>query len=367
MQINNRVHIIQPTIPKYRVDFFERLNKELGNKLHLYCSVSWPNAPAFSNFKTLNPILFLKVFSVKNLFFYQQFMPILKKITANDIVIISGNPRIISNYFIIAYCKLIGAKIVWWGHGWSAGSRGFLSKIRQKLMTLSDAVLLYTDDEKDRYQQSILLNHPVFALNNGVNLEEIGENFQLDWEGYNKRGNVAIFCGRLAERSNILLLIKAVEQSKLIDKLIIIGDGELFEKGQDYIAANNLSEKIEMLGAIYEAKILSEQFSRASIFVFPGTVGLALIHAMAHGIPAILHDSNENHGPEHAAANTENSLLFIMDDNKSLADAIDSFFDKNKDARLAMAKAARYTVEEKFNTRLMANNFLEMVNKINGC
>src|SRR5699024_7456121 len=113
------------------------------------------------------------------------------------------------------------------------------------------------------------------------------------------------------------------------------GDGELFKKGQDYIAANNLSEKIEMLGAIYEAKILSEQFSRASIFVFPGTVGLALIHAMAHGIPAILHDSNENHGPEHAAANTVNSLLFIMNDSKTLADAIDSFFDKNKDARLA--------------------------------
>src|SRR5699024_938683 len=278
-------------VPQYRVDFFERLYIELGDRLYIYCSSDWPNAPAVKKPNIKNFFPDLKIYSLRDKVFYQSFLSILKIAKKGDVLVISGKSRIISNYLIIEYCKLIGAKIVWWGHGWSARSRGFLSKIRQKLMTLSDAVLLYTDDEKEKYQQSILLNHPVFALNNGVNPEEIDENFQLDWDNYSKRGNVAIFCGRLAERSNIVLLIIAVEQSKLIDKLIIIGDGELFKKVKDYIAANNLSEKIEMLGAIYEAKILSEQFSRASIFVFPGTVGLALIHAMAHGIPAILHDS----------------------------------------------------------------------------
>ena len=109
MKHTGDIHIIQPTIPKYRIDFFERLDEKLGDRLYLYCSVSWPNAPTFSNFKTSNSILFLKMFSVKSFFFYQQFMPILKKITANDIVIISGNPRIISNYLIIAYCKLRSA------------------------------------------------------------------------------------------------------------------------------------------------------------------------------------------------------------------------------------------------------------------
>lgn len=361
----SKIIVVQPVVPKYRTDFFERLYKELGCNLYIFCSEKWPGSPLLRKPNITNFFPILSNYNIANKVFYQSLLPVLKLINKDDVVVVSGNPRIISNYFIILYCKLVKAKTVWWGHGWSAGSRGFLSKIRQKLMTLSDAVLLYTDDEKEKYQQSILLNHPVFALNNGVNLEEIDENFQLDWDNYSKRGNVAIFCGRLAERSNILLLIKAVEQSKLIDKLIIIGGGELFEKGQDYIAANNLSEKVEMLGAIYEAKILSEQFSRASIFVFPGTVGLALIHAMAHGIPAILHDVDEEHGPEYTAASSDNSLLFMMDNSKSLADTMDSFFCKSIESRLAMAKNARCTVEDKFNTRVMTNRFLEMVHEIN--
>jgi hypothetical protein len=68
-----------------------------------------------------------------------------------DILIINGNPRFLSNYPLWARAKLLGVPVVWWGHGWSGGSFGTRSKLRQWLMRFADAVVLYTDKERDDY------------------------------------------------------------------------------------------------------------------------------------------------------------------------------------------------------------------------
>ena len=41
--------------------------------------------------------------------------------------------------------------------------------------------------------------------------------------------------------------------------------------------------------------------NRCRLFVYPGGVGLSLIHAMAYGLPSIIHDDRWRHMPEIAA------------------------------------------------------------------
>lgn len=365
MQNINNVHVVQPVVPQYRVDFFERLKTALDDRLYIYCSSSWPNSPKSVNLEIDKFHSKLNVSSFKDKVFFQSVLPILKNIRSNDVVIISGNPRIISNYLIIVYCKAVGAKLVWWGHGWTAGSRGNRSKLRQKIMNLADAILLYTDSEKVEYKKNSYVNRPLFALNNGLNLDEIDSYFEQDWDRFSSINNVAVYCGRLTKKSNILLLLEAVKNSQQIKKLIIVGDGELFDACEKYISDNEMKDSIDMMGAIYEPRQLADIFALASVFVFPGTIGLSVIHSMAHGLPVILHGSRYNHGPENVAANGKNALFFIENNSNSLCENIDKYFLLDNKTKLQLAKNARKTVEEDFNTKSMAGRFLEMLDFLN--
>lgn len=359
--IESNIHIIQPIIPEYRVDYFERLKNILGDRLYIYCSKFWPNAPKLAELKIDKFHPNLKVFNLNNKIYFQSVLPILKNIKKGDVVIISGDPRLISNYLIILFCKIIKAKVVWWGQGWSAGSRGNRSKLRQKIMSFTDIILLYTDSEKYEYEKNNYVNKPIFALNNGLNIEKIDLYFKQDWARFQHNGNVAIYCGRLTIKSNILLLLEAVKKSKHLRKLIIVGDGELFESCQEFICNHELIDRVEMVGELYESQKLAEYFSKASLFIFPGVIGLSLIHAMAHGLPVILHDNRYNHGPENVAANDQNSLFFKENDCDSLSESIDRYFLLSIEDKLTLAKNARRTVEENFNTKSMSESFFKML------
>ncbi|WP_206598118.1 hypothetical protein, partial [Vibrio sp. 624788] len=59
-----------------------------------------------------------------------------------------------------------------WSHGWTAGSHGLLSKLRIKLMSLYDAVLLYTEKEAHKFESDGLFSGGIYYLNNGLDYEK---------------------------------------------------------------------------------------------------------------------------------------------------------------------------------------------------
>ena len=92
-----------------------------------------------------------------------------------------------------------------------------------------------------------------------------------------------------------------------------------------------ISKKILFLGAIYEEKELAPWFMTADCFVYPGAIGLSLLHSFSYGLPVITNDRITTHGPEIAALDDNaNGKLFIKNDEKSLIEAI-SVVSKNKD------------------------------------
>lgn len=358
------VHIIQPIIPEYRVDFFMRLDYFLGDKLYIYCSPSWPESPKSVFMKINNFHYKLKVINFKNKIFFQSFWPLIKRIKKNDVVVLSGNLRIISNYLIVFYCKVVSAKIIWWGHGRCPSLINKKYDLRKIVMGCTNGILLYTDEEKESFEKNNYIKKPIFALNNGINIDEVDKHFKANWCEFSKRGNNVIFCGRLTKKSNILLLLKAIKKSTKINKLIVVGDGELFDDCNEYIINNNMKESVEMLGAIYAPQELTKIFSKASLFVYPGKVGLSIVHAMAHGLPVVLHDNRNEHCPENIVANLNNAIFFEKDSDKSLSMCIDNYFSYDKSEQVRLAKNARETVEISFNTKGMADRFLDMLNII---
>lgn len=101
------------------------------------------------------------------------------------------------------------------------------------------------------------------------------------------------FCARLEDYKGGLRVVKAfgkVKEKLIGYKLCIIGTGP--EEGiiKKYIADNNLTADVEMIGKAVKHDI-GDVYNRTSFFVFPSeheTFGLVIAEAMACGLPVVV-------------------------------------------------------------------------------
>ena len=82
--------------------------------------------------------------------------------------------------------------------------------------------------------------------------------------------------------------------------LNVIGNDDHYSMTTNKITFANGS-KINWYGKLIDEKDISNIANRCRIFVYPGAVGLSLIHAMAYGLPCLIHSDRCNHMPEIAA------------------------------------------------------------------
>lgn len=358
------VIIIQPVVPSYRVDFFNRLAKRLAIKcpVKIYASnvdhlgvKSVNKSDVF--YEELGPIK-----SILSIFLYQKGVLDIP-INRGDIVFINGNPRFISNLLLLVKIKMVGAKIVWWGHGWSSTSVQWRAKIRTKIMAFFDYVLLYTEAEIDSIRILGYNKENVMALNNGLNVKSIQS---LVGEIDRQYNSDILFIGRLTDKSKLNQIIYAISllEFKKDFHLHVIGDGPLKDEYIKMSKIYNVENRIIWHGEILDEYKIANISNLCRGFVYSGSVGLSIIHAFAYGLPAVVHRNRLHHMPEIAAFEEGyNGLGFDENDEKSLADAIDIIL-SNNDLVSTMSENARATVAKSFNLEDMVERFYKVIEKL---
>ncbi|NRP56636.1 MULTISPECIES: glycosyltransferase family 4 protein [unclassified Marinobacterium] len=342
-----KIHIIQPAVPKYRIDFFERISSSWDVIIHT-------TKKDFLNVSTFDSDLNMNISngfrSIFGFFFWHSNLPF-NIYNKDDIVVVNGNPRIINYMILLIICKIKGVKIIWWGHGRSSTSTNLGTFIRKKIMKVADGVMLYTDNELKDFNDF----NNIIALNNGLDSEEI--------KSYIKPGNsyietkTMIFLGRLTEKSNILLLLESFKYIGTLDlKLYIVGSGPLKKYVQEIILNNKIP--VSLVGSVYDEKDLSELFSKCDLFVYPGSVGLSLIHALNYSLPVLLHNKSSFHMPEYSAFEEGfNGVSFEYGSPLDLAKQIDYFYRLDFNKRKLFSDNAKNTVKNTYNTQDMSNRF----------
>lgn len=355
-----KIIFIQPTLPKYRVSFFNELNKLHSVEVQ-YSKIDFLGVKAFEdaslNFQTKQLGRFLTLF---NKVYWQKGINIFSY-NKNNIVVVSGNPRVINNMLLLIVCKLRGIPVIWWGQGWTANSNKLLSKIRFQMMKVADGVAVYTESEANKLTQI----RNIVGLNNGLDVKELRfHNLSESYQAEQRTSGVLniLFIGRLTEKANIKLLLKSLLLVKRDFHLHLIGDGSLLPFIKKFIDDNNLESKVTIHGGIYEDKKIGDIASICDCFIYPGSVGLSLIHAFALGLPAIIHDDSSRHMPEVAAFKENyNGLNFACNDKYSLAKTIDSI--KTQDLNV-LKKNAYNTVTNTYNTKDMALRFSSLIKSL---
>lgn len=155
-----------------------------------------------------------------------------------------------------------------------------------------------------------------------------------------ERENIIINVGRLVPEKGQKYLIDAFGRIDPKEwKLVILGEGPLKGDLKNQAEALNITDKIELPGAVKE---VDWWLAKSSIFVFPSvSEGFpnALVEAMAAGLPCISFDCDS--GPRDIIENGVNGILVEEKDVDTLADFL-SHLMKNEELRRELSiKAMR--------------------------
>lgn len=278
------IAILQPYIPHYREQFFNRLRQRA--EFDLYCyerndTVSKRNfLPGRTSVKYVRNIK-LGPFVLFNP------LPFFRK--DYSVLVLMLNVAHITTWLILLLKPFIRQKVILWGHGISV--KRYVQEERKPhmllkwMIALSDGIWFYTRKELELWRRIIpginghSLNNTISDVENILEVEAADRRNLREKYGI-RQSKVIIYCARFNEpgrRADLLVdLIRKLHPDRFA--FIIIGDGKLKPDFSRY-------RHVYDFGSVYDRKVKDELFCIADIYFQPGWIGLSVVEAMSYGKP----------------------------------------------------------------------------------
>ena len=177
--------------------------------------------------------------------------------------------------------------------------------------------------------------------------------FSATFEG-REEGHL-LYVGRLSPQKNLPALLSAVDKSKFVKKLTLIGHGELHKELSE--SALKISKEVEFLGTIPNHKI-AEYMKTCTAYILPSFYeGLpkTLLEAMSCGCACI---GTDVEGIREVLSNGVTGVLCTTDES-SIMESIDSVFNDDS-LRVKLGKAASSTIDKTYSL----NKVLELEKQV---
>ena len=211
-----------------------------------------------------------------------------------DALIMEANLRYLATSSAVKWMHARGRKVIGWGLGapppsprW--GTPPIFEKhwgrrrgVWSRFVNQFDAMLSYSQRGADEYAALGFPREKIFVAHNSVAPKPMTTP-DLRPSTFDRPS--IIFVGRLQARKRVDWLLSACAEMEFSPRLVIVGDGPEREKLQ--ALAKEVYPAAKFVGAKHGAE-LTPYFSQADLFVLPGTGGLAVQEAMAHGLPVIV-------------------------------------------------------------------------------
>lgn len=358
MNRSQRILIIQRIFAHYRKPIFDRLHKKATFTL-LHSSFK-------SNIKQIQAeysrnISGFKIGGNDTIIFLNPFWQIVK--IRPKIIIHEFSIGILSMVPTIILGKLLGAKIILWGHGYDR-KKGFFpenrrsDKIRLILMQKADALLLYgqagkkelskyLDTKKIFVAQNTLDTDKLTAFKN--NLEKLGKDRIKQELKFNKKYNL-IFIGRLIKSKKPEYCINIINDyiNETGDEIMLhfVGDGEAKEEMENLVYKNKLQDNIKFYGAIYDDRVTGKLLYCSDLMIMPGYLGLSVNHSFCFECPVISLKKKKD-GPFHSPEVEyviQNKTGYLADDYNDMKNFVIAFL-KNEKKQIKFKKEINYCIE----------------------
>lgn len=242
--------------------------------------------------------------------------------------------------------------------GYPPTSLIYKKELRQSKLSVAVSNALRFDMLKEMGQEYV---DKIKTVYNGVNLESLDRDYAIAQNKTTESENTILFAGRLFWRKGALNIIKMAyflqrENSKF--KIIVHGNGPLFNKMQSEITSLNL-RNIELKGFTTRAELVTSM-SKSKFVALPSLYDacpMAALEGMCLGkIPLML---NLPFGLE---ITQEGKYGVIASDMRSMVNRLLSL--KNTLDLNSYGKEIRTFARRKYNSRNTAKKYLQLYNKI---
>lgn len=356
-----KLGIVQRVLPRYRAPFFDLLAQSCDGGLGVFAGAPRPEE-AIPLAEKLSVAKW--TFSNNHHYFSGRFYLCMQEGILDwleswnpDALVIEANPRYVATPGAVRWMKRRNRPVLAWGLGAPRVS-GMLAGLRKarrlNFLRQFEGVIAYSQQGSDEYSALGFPAQHIFVAPNAVSPRPAAAP-QRSYEGK----LTVLYVGRLQARKRLSALIRACAQlpNELRPHLIFVGDGPMRPSLENL--ANEIYPRAHFKGALF-GKALEDEFTKAHLFVLPGTGGLAVQQAMAHALPVIV---AEGDGSQRDLVSSPNGWLLPPGDDAALMAALREAL--SDPARLrSMGEQSFNLVQTKFNLETMADAFVDALNKV---
>lgn len=375
--MSKRVLIVQPTIPAYRDWLIRALFDRYGEALTVFAGKSEPDGTTTPESVSSRITIRGRARRIMGAAIWQSAVPLSLFRHARQTVVLVGNLHYLNLFLWLPLLWLRRSRVLFWTHlGLFSGPIGMRDRIRLWFMRRVAGVLLYTVKEAELARSRYGLTN-VFPLNNTVDTDEVLSivGSSQEWRSHiasRPLGGPAaplnlLFVGRVTDKARVPLLLQALailREQGVHARLIVVGDGPQLPAARALASKLKVEDQIDWEPATYSQQRLWPYFARSTVFVYPGNVGLSLLHSFAYGLPSIIHDNRRHHNPEADALEPGiNGELFAEGDAASLAERVRGIVQSPEHYR-RMAENAFRTAHEQWSSGEMIRRYQHALDSV---
>jgi glycosyltransferase involved in cell wall biosynthesis len=358
-----RLGLQQRVLPAYRATFVDRLGGLCDGGLSLIAGTPRP-AESILTTDRLAHAVFVPAKNV-HLFTGPAYLCLQRGLLAwlrdwdPDVLILEANPRYILNPLARRWMQRMGRPVVGWGLGAPALHGGYAlvqRAIRRRFLDQFDALIAYSTRGAAEYRAQGIPGSRIFVAPNAVTPRP-GTPPRRD--AFTGRRPRLLFVGRLQERKRVDLLFRACRDLEPRPEIWVVGDGPA-RASLDRQAARDFPDA-HFVGAL-QGDALRDQYARADLLVLPGTGGLAVQEGMAYGLPVVV---AEGDGTQEDLVQPDNGWLVPPGDGGALQSTLRQAL-SDPQRLLEMGAASHRLAVEKFNTDVLAEIFIQVLNQVAG-
>ena len=366
-KISAPLAIQQRVLPSYRIPFFDALAAECSQGLHLISGQPRPEEsidsqvlPVKTSFTRTENIHLLRG---RWYMCWQKGLISWLEGIHPEALIMEANPRYLSSYGAIRWMKSRGKAVLGWGLGSPAGAGSWAwlrTGGRQKFIRQFDGLITYSRKGAEEYARLGFPPERIFTAPNAAVSRPLQAAPNRPDQFIADRA-VVLFVGRLQTRKRVdeLICACAALPEELQPILWVVGDGPM--RLELEALAKDTYPRAKFFGAMHGSE-LARQFTRADLFVLPGTGGLAIQQAMSFGLPVIVGQAD---GTQADLVRPENGWSLLTGSSESLANALQQALSDVSRLR-KMGMESYRIVKDEINLETMVQAFVHAVNSVTG-
>ena len=379
-----RVAIQQPSLPAYRVPVFRALAADPALDLSVHYGSEEPalaNAAPDGFEGRCTPFARVAPGRGPGLMWHAAQWRLVDGRRA-DVAILCWNARFVSLWAALLRARLNGVPVALWGHGYSkTGTSRLRDAVRRLPARLARAVVVYDERTAAALVDAGYEPARVFVAANGLDGQAIAAAREaarrapdrLAWRAAHDvaAGPVLISVGRVFADNRLDVAVEALPRlaARHPDvRLVVVGGGDAEELARLAARAEALGvgTRLRLAGPLYDEAELARWMDAADVFVYPRNVGLSLIHAFNHALPAVVAAPRSAHNPEIAVLEDGvNGRLAESLDAGSFADAVAAIL-AEPTRHAAMREAALASVRDTHNLDSVTAAFRRLVDFLAG-